>query len=246
MNTAIASPPATAPHTSVTNRTAPIRRFIGIVARTQSYRSIAYLLVGLPLSTVWFTAVVSGISIAGSMLAVALLGVPMLAGMWYVIRAFANVERATANALLDQDIPLASMRSSGRGNPWVRLRAMTRERDRWRELGYLLLRFPAAIATFTVAVTALTVPVVVAYAPIHVRYVDGSLGDWFWSSQLEDFASDSMWSWLLVPLGLTMLIVCFHLVAALATACGRWTAARLDADGAWRVGPTQTTPAAES
>jgi len=239
MNTAVAPQSTTAPRTSLSNRTSAVRRFFGVVARPQSYRSIGYLLLGLPLGTVWFTVLISGLSVAASMLVVALLGIPMLWGMWYVIRAFANVERSVANALLDQDIPFAPLMSTHRGNLWVRLREMTRERDRWRELEYLMLRFPAGVATFTVAVTALTAPIVVAYAPIYARYVDDSFGDWFWASELEDFSSNSPWSWLLLPLGLTMLIASFHLINALANACARFNAAWLHIDNQ-EIAPNRT------
>ncbi len=230
MNTTIASQPTTAPRTSPTDRKAPVRRFLGVVARPQSYRNIGYLLLGLPLGTIWFTVLVSGLSVAASMLVVALLGIPMLWGMWYVIRAFANAERSVANALLDQDIPIAPMVSTHRGNLWVRLRDMTRERPRWRELAYLMLRFPAGVATFTATVTALAVPIILAYAPIYARYVGDSFGDWFWASEIEDFASNSPWSWLLVPFGLATLIVSFHVMNALANVCARWSAAWLHID----------------
>ena len=148
-----------------------MRRFFGVVAQPQSYRNLGYLLLGLPLGTLWFTVLITGLSVAVSMLVVALLGIPMLLGMWYVIRAFANVERATPTCCSVRHLARAPMRSTHRGNLWVRLRSMTSERDRWRELGYLMLRFPAGIATFTVAVTALAAPVIVAYAPIYARYV---------------------------------------------------------------------------
>ena len=55
---------------------------------------------------------------------------------------------------------------------------MTSDRSRWRELGYLVLRFPVGVATFTAAVTALTAPVMVAYAPFQARRVDHPFGDW--------------------------------------------------------------------
>ena len=90
------------------------------------------------------------------MLVVALLGIPMLLGTLVRRSArFANVERGAANVLLGRHLARAPMASADRGNLWVRLRSMSSERDRWRELGYLMLRFPVGIATFTVAVTAL-------------------------------------------------------------------------------------------
>jgi hypothetical protein len=204
-----------------TGRTSSLRRFVDVVAQPESYRSIAFLLIGLPLGTIWFTVLVTGVSVALSMLVVALLGIPMLLGLWYVTRSFANVERRMANALLGQRLPRSSMNSLDRGNVWVRLRSMTRDRDRWRELVYLMLRFPIGVATFTLAVTAIVTPLLVAYAPIVVRYDEQPFGDWALSSRMEDVASSSPWSWLLVPLGLVMLIASFHLMNAVARVCGR-------------------------
>jgi hypothetical protein len=205
----------------------PVRRFFGVVARPQSYRNIAYMLLGLPLGTLWFSVLVTAASVSVSMLVVALLGIPMLIGMWYGVRAFANVERGVAGALLGQHIARAPMAAGVRGNLWIRLREMSRDRARWRELGYLMLRFPAGVVTSTLAVTALAVPVIAAYAPIYARFVDDSFGDWFWSSELEDIASGNPWSWTLVPLGVSSLFVGVHLLNGLARACGRWTAALL-------------------
>jgi uncharacterized membrane protein YuzA (DUF378 family) len=205
-------------------------RVFGVVTRPQTYRNLAYLLLGLPLGTIWFTVLVTGASVAASLIAVALIGIPMLYALWYAVRVFANAERALANTLLGQHLASAPIGSPVRGNPWVRLRALSREPIRRRELGYLLLRFPVGIATFTGAVTALTAPVAVAYAPISARYVDDSFGDWFWSTELHDFAADSPWAWSLVALGAILLIGALHLLNVLADVCGRWTTARLDRD----------------
>ena len=232
MSTTTISTSTTPPYAQPTNGTSPMRRIFGVVAQRQSYRNIGYLLLGLPLGTAWFTALISGYTTAISLLVVALLGVPMLWGMWYVTRSFANAERSTANALLGHHLSPAPVASPDRGNLWARLRSMSRDRDRWRELGYLLLRFPVGIATFTAAVTALATPVMVAYAPFNVRYVnDHPFGNWTLSSRMEDVAASS-WSWFLVPLGAGMLIASFHLMNSLARACGRWTAAWLGVDTA--------------
>ena len=228
MSTTAVAPITSRPETRSGRPSAP-RRVLGVVAQGDSYRNIAFLLLGLPLGTVWFAVLVSGISVAASMLVVALLGIPMLVGLWYVTRAFANVERSVANALLDQRLRRTPMNAPHRGNLWVRLRTMTSDRDRWRELGYLMLRFPVGVATFTAAVTAIATPFLVAYAPIVARSDEQPFGDWGLSSRMEDVASSSPWSWLLVPLGLVMLIASFHLMNAMARVCGRWANAWLTA-----------------
>jgi hypothetical protein len=195
---------------------------VAVVARPQTYRNIAYLLLGLPLGTAWFTVLVSGTAVGVSMLAVALAGIPILWGMWHVARALANVERGVANQLLGLGVPLEPWSDDGRGNPWRRLRSMSTDRRRWREIGFLMLRFPAGIATFTAAVTALATPLAVAYAPFAARHDgDQPFGSWSQSSRLEQICS-SPWAWGLVPLGAALLLAGLHLVNALARACGRW------------------------
>ena len=192
----------------------------------ETYRNIGYLLLGLPLGTLWFSALVSLVSVGASLLVVALLGIPLLVGTGYAVRAFANVERVVASTLLDEHVAQQPMAAGVSGNLWVRLRDMSRDRARWREFGYLMLRFPAGVATFTLAVTAVTVPVMIAYTPIYARVADESFGDWFWSTELHDFAS-SNWSWALLPAGLLGSFAALHGLNALARACGRWTVAWL-------------------
>jgi Putative sensor len=154
MNTAI-TPRFTFPtHTPAAERQSPMRRFFGVVGRAQSYRSIGYLLLGLVLATAWLTLLVTALSVSLSLVVVALLGIPLLLGTWYAVRAFANIERGLANVLLGQHLRPAPMASRHRGNVWVRLVAMSRDRSRWRELAYLVVRIPVGIATFVIATVA--------------------------------------------------------------------------------------------
>lgn len=233
MNTTTTIPPTTTSLPAVrSSRTSPVRRFFGVITKPRSYKSIGYLLLGLPLGTAWFSVLISGLSVGISMLTVALLGIPILLALWYAVRLFANVERTAANVLLDQHLGLAPIASSERGNLWVRLRSMTGDRDRRREFAYLMLRFPVGIATFTAATTALATPFLVGYAPFVARYGgDQPFGDWAMSSRMEHIAN-SPWSWFLIPLGLGLLFVSFHAMNALAKVCGRWTATSLGPDRA--------------
>jgi hypothetical protein len=234
MNTTLVSPP-TSPDLSRSGGRAS--RFVRVVADGQSYRNIAYLLLGLPLGTAWFSLLVSGVAVGVSLLVVALLGVPILLGMWYVVRAAANVERVVANGLLGTSIPLAAWgepshrlgsRTNGSGNPWQRLRRLSGDRARWREAGFLLARFPAGVAGFVTAVTALATPVAVAYAPFAARFEDDQpFGDWAFGDRFEIIFS-SAWAWGFVPAGIVLLVAAVHLTNAMARAAGRWATRALD------------------
>ena len=214
-----------------TESPSPPRRFFGVVARPQTYRNLAYLLLGLPLGTLWFSVLVTLASVSVSMLVVALLGIPLLIGTWYAVRAFANVERAVTSALLEQHVDQAPMAAGVSGNLWVRLRDMSRDRARWRELGYLMLRFPAGIATFTLAVTALTVPVITATrrstpASSTSRSATGS-----GAANCRTSPAATRCRGHCCPAGRgTVLRRLPRPRTPLARACGRWTAASLDGD----------------
>ena len=228
MNTAI-TPRFTVPtRTPAAERRSPMRRFFGVVGRAQSYRSIGYLLAGLVLATAWLTLLVTALAVSLSLVVVALLGIPLLLGTWYAVRAFANIERGLANVLLGTNLRPAPMASRQRGNVWGRLVAMSRERSRWRELAYLFVRIPVGIATFAIAMVALAVPCAVIWAPIEARRVD-DVGNWSGSTELHDVLG-SPWSWSLIPLGLGLLVISIHLLNRLAARCGRWSAGWLDID----------------
>ena len=78
--------PAPSEHTP-DGRNSQLRRWFGVVTAARTYRNLAFLLLGLPLGTLWFTLVVTGVTVSASMIVVALIGIPMLLGMWYVTRA---------------------------------------------------------------------------------------------------------------------------------------------------------------
>ena len=227
MTASHAVPPAEAAYRSP--RTSPWRRFFDVVAQARSYRRIGFLLAGLPLGTAWFTALVAAVSTSVTMLVVGLVGIPMLWVTWLAVRAFANVERHATSVLLDRHLPAAPI-EAGTGNVWARLRSFSRDRDRWNELAYLLLRFPAGIATFTIAVTVLATPVLLATAPLHARLDDHPFGDWAHSGDMER-AATSPWAWLLVPLGVVLVFAAFHLLNRLAEWCGAWASAWLTPRG---------------
>ena len=70
MSTITLAQPASPPDARV-GGPSPLRRFFGVVAQPDSYRNIAFLLLGLPLGTIWFSVLVTGASVAVSMIVVA-------------------------------------------------------------------------------------------------------------------------------------------------------------------------------
>jgi len=200
-----------------------LQRFVHVAIEPKTYSKLVHLLLGLPLGTIWFGVLLTGLTLAASLVVFALVGIPLMLVMCYVSRAMGNVERMTANALLGTHLEPAGFGPHGHGNPWSRLRAMAEDRQRIREFAYLLLRFPAGVATFTIAIAALTVPITLALAPLAARIDHHEpFGSWSSGDDVEQlFRSPGAWA--AVPIAGLLFVAALHLTNAVADICTRWT-----------------------
>ncbi len=189
--------------------------FWGVAAKGQSYLNILHLLLGLPLGALYFTLLATGASVALSLLVLALVGIPLLVGLWYVIHSLVNFERGLAILLLDVDIAPIPVAPPVSGGLWKRFIALWSDRGTWRWIQYLLFRFPVGIATFTIAVTLTAASLAMAFAPAYMWASD----DLTWVDRTFD---PFPWSLALVPLGIVFFFVSLHLMNALAALSGRW------------------------
>jgi signal transduction histidine kinase len=103
------------------------------------------------LGTIWFTLMVTGLSMAAG-LAILFVGFPILMVTFAVARGLTRFERAFAGVALGTKAaePLRKQ-PSGRGL-WQRFMARVSDPWSWREVSYLLLCLPMGIAMFTVTV----------------------------------------------------------------------------------------------
>jgi hypothetical protein len=209
-----------------------------VVGSPRTYANSLYVLLGLPLGVIALGVIATGLSLGLGLLVVALAGVPVLVGLWHAVHALAGVERRTAAALVRRPV-LAPTVTAPTGNLWAQLRALSADRQRRRELGYLLLRIPVGIVTSVTAIALVGAALTVSWAPFERRLHDEPWGDWPFSSDLEA-ASSSPWSWLLVPAGLLLLVAALHAVDAMAVATGRWAARRLSPSPSGPAGTTGT------
>jgi signal transduction histidine kinase len=110
---------------------------------------LAYLLLGLPLGVAAFTWVVTGWSVSLSTLVI-WVGVPLTALTILGTRLLASVERHRG-ALLD-GAPWPSRYRPLAGSPWSRLKALLRDGQTWRDLGWSILALPVGILQTTIAI----------------------------------------------------------------------------------------------
>ncbi|MFI6453371.1 sensor histidine kinase [Streptosporangium amethystogenes] len=111
-----------------------------------------YLVVGFPLSVIWFVIMVAGFS-AGTSLAVVFVGLPVLATTLLVARGFADVERRWLPEVLGRPVARPRYRPAPQSAGWFRrmINPLTSGQS-WLDLLYGIVAFPISIVTFVFAV----------------------------------------------------------------------------------------------
>ncbi|MFF0423130.1 sensor histidine kinase [Streptomyces sp. NPDC004520] len=121
----------------------------------RTWRAFLYVLIGLPLSVLWFALSVSFVS-AGAGLLITFLGVPILAGALGMCRGFGAVERARARGLLGLDVAAPEPVRGRTGGALSWMGAMLKSGASWRHLLYAVLHMPWAVFSFSVTVALWT------------------------------------------------------------------------------------------
>lgn len=207
--------------TQVARPSGQLNDFFGVVTHPQSYRSILYLLLGLPLGTAYFVFIVTGVSVGASLIVLALIGIPILIGTVIVCRALMQFERYLANGLTEQQIENIPPLPPAQGGWLPRIKSMFKDSVTWTGMLYMLLRFPLGIATFTIAVTLIALAFGLLFAPA-----------WSWTSNDLEIGSWTLdpfpWSWLATLLGIPLVFVSFHLMNGLAHVSGLFARSMLE------------------
>jgi signal transduction histidine kinase len=112
-----------------------------------------YTLLGFPLAVASFSVIVTGMS-AGLSTLVIVVGLPVLAGTLFVARFFADIERLRVPAVLRRPRTRPAYRAAQRGaGVGKRIVTPLAQTQFWLDLAHGILRFPIAVATFSIIVT---------------------------------------------------------------------------------------------
>ena len=211
------TPDAAAPGTGGSGRP-PLARFFGVFLRPQSWRNLLYIALEFPLGLFYFvfltTCLAVGISLLIIWVGIFVLG--LTAACWW---AFAAFERALADSLLGTDLrpsPQPWRRAEG---TWARIKAHFGSSATWKDLAFLFIKFPFGLFSFVVSITLAATSLALITAPIYYRYARSTDTHGVLHHGL-DFGAwyvDRLWqTLLLVPLGLLLAIVSFHVCNGLA------------------------------
>jgi len=143
----------------------PIARFFGIVLDPSAWGALFYMLLALATGIVYFTVVVTGLSLTFG-LAVLIVGIPFALLFLAVVRAISLAEGRMVEGLLGERMPRRPRVIGAQGTLWNRIKSWFTDLRTLTTMLYMVLQLPLGITYFTVVVTALSLSVATFALPI--------------------------------------------------------------------------------
>jgi len=157
-----AAPAAAAP---VTPTRSAMARFFGVVAEPHTYGALFYMMLSLVTGTFFFTWVVTGTALSLSLL-ILIIGIPLTVLFFGSVRGLALLEGRLVEALLGERMPRRPQYTD-RSRTWLqRIGDMFTDGRTWLTLLYFLLMMPLGVVYFTIATTLLSTSLALIWSPV--------------------------------------------------------------------------------
>jgi signal transduction histidine kinase len=144
---------------------------------------VAFAVAGLPLA-VACGAFVALLLYVGGLLALTIVGLPLVAGGLRIARHLGTVHRAAARRWLDEDVaeppPLSAAAGTAGSGPLAWVRAGLTDGTGWRTVLYLLVRLPVAVLTFAGGAFVWFYGAFLASTPVVSPLFMGNELAWWW------------------------------------------------------------------
>jgi uncharacterized membrane protein len=151
------------------------RRFFGVYMDWRAYTALFYMLLSLATGIVYFTFVVTGMSLSLGF-AILIIGVPFFLAFIGVARVIALGEGRLLEAATGERMPRRPVHPGPPAPLMTRIVEMLKDVRTWTTLLYLLVMLPLGIIYFTIAVTGLAIGLRLTLSPIILL---GEHLDWF-------------------------------------------------------------------
>jgi uncharacterized membrane protein len=142
-----------------------VRRFFGVFMDVRAYTSLFYMLLTLATGIVYFTFVVTGLSLSAG-LAILVIGIPFFLAFIGMARVLALGEGRLLEATTGERMPRRPVHPGPRAGWLSRIADMLKDVRTWTTLLYLLLMLPLGILYFTIAAVGLSLGLRLALAPL--------------------------------------------------------------------------------
>ena len=131
--------------------------------------NLLYLVLSLPLGILYFVILVTGFSL-GAGLAITLIGIPLLVAMIFITYIMGDLDRKMTSLMLGVQIAKPEARPTEKDGASAILVAQLKSPQFWKELGYLLLKLPLGIISFTIAITFVSLSLALIATPFIITY----------------------------------------------------------------------------
>lgn len=205
---------ALAPPKPKEHRTA-LGRFFGVFGDSRAWTALFYALLALVTGIVYFTVVVTGLSLSAG-LAVLIIGIPFFLLFVGFTRVLALAEGRLVEGLLGQRMPRRPPYPQ-KGKPVIqRIKDMLVDPRTWTTMLYFLLMLPLGITYFTLAVSGFAVGIALIVAPFAAFFTDeGGL----YIDQVY-YSPEPLVGLLAIPLGILVITLMLHLMRGIGTMHG--------------------------
>ena len=167
--------PAGAPWEATAAKPGPWRQVFGVFIDPRVYKSLLYMILSLITGVAYFTIVVTGLSVAGSLL-VLIIGIPLLLLVLGIVRGMALFEGRLVEVLLGTRMPRRPRAEPPNAGFLQRMLFWIKDGRTWASMAYMILMLPLGVIYFTIAVTGLAVGLSLITTPF-----------WAWILQWADF-----------------------------------------------------------
>ena len=142
-----------------------VRGFFGVFMDVRAYTSLFYMLLTLATGVVYFTFVVTGLSLSAGF-AILIFGIPFFLAFIGIARVIALGEGRLLEAMTGERMPRRPVHPGPPAGWLSRIGEMLKDVRTWTTLLYLLLMLPLGVIYFTIATVGLAVGLRMALAPV--------------------------------------------------------------------------------
>jgi len=154
-------------------------KFFGVFTDPLTWGSFLYLLFSLATGIIYFTWVVTGLSLSAGLM-VLIIGLPVTGLFILFVRGIGLVEGRIVEALLGVRMPRRQLFSPRNLSWWERFKNIVKDRQTWLSIIYMILQMPLGVIYFTVFITlialsfwGIAMPILHLGYDIPVIYING-------------------------------------------------------------------------
>jgi uncharacterized membrane protein len=193
-----------------------LKGFLSVFVDVRAYLSLIYMVLALVTGTLYFTFVVTGLSLSAG-LAILVIGIPFFLAFIGMARVIALGEGRLLEAVTGERMPRRPVHPGPSLPLLTRIVEMLKDTRTWTTLLYLLIMLPLGVLYFTVAITGLAVGLPFALSPLiflahELRLVPLNLPGHLvqWDGSGIDYPHSLLGSLLLMVVGILALALLMH------------------------------------